>query len=537
LIFVITGGKIKRQQMRELFNKLDKIADIDANGWVAVTLERAIFIFMLLMAAAMPHSIAATQIAWLVGMLLWFIRMAVKPRPPLPRTPLDFVLWLFFGLTVISSALSYAPYISLDKLRGAALFLIVYFIVANVRTGRAARLLVAVLVGSCLVNVIWTPVERMLGRGVEIHGIAAESPLAKALLYEGDTLLKANGKKIATPDELVAEIEKNDTTTVDFYRPDFYFYVPVNRAELLPGNTALEKLGVAEWRKSRNWRSAGFYGHYTTYSEVLQLILSLALGLWLAVPDKRSRNSFILIAVVALMSLALLMTVTRASQGAFAVSALLMVSLSANRKTVLAFLAILLPVAAIGVYILQQSRGVGFFDQNDSSTTWRETVYGEGVKLLMDNPRHMLAGIGMDTITLRQFKEKWHLFDDGKLPAGHFHSTYLQIAVERGIPALAAWLLFIWVYLKMLRRLLKSNQLSHWRDRGAVLGILGGAIGFFISGMVHYNYGDQEVVMVFYFLMGIAACYYRDKVVTPLGAPVEEPVEELPQLLADTAPA
>jgi O-antigen ligase len=536
LIFAPSDGKIERRPVQKILNKIDKIADIGADGPLIVTLDRGIFVFLLLMAAAMPHSIAATQIAWLVGMLLWFIRLAIKPRPALPRTPLDWAIWIFFALTVISSVLSYAPDISLDKLRGAALFLIVYYVVANVRTGRAARLLVFVLVGSCMINVIWTPVERVLGRGVQIEGVVPESPLAKALLYNGDTLLKAQGKKITTPDDLVAVIEKNETTTVDFYRPDFYFYVPVKRAELLPGATALEKLGVSNWHKSRNWRSAGFYGHYTTYSEVLQLILSLSLGLWLALPDKRSKYGLILIAMIAGMCLALLMTVTRASQGAFAVSALLMVSLSANRKTVLAFLAILVPLAVIGIYILQQSRGVGFFDQNDTSTTWRETVYGEGVKLLTDNPRNMLVGVGMDSI--KRYWQEWNLFEGGKLPIGHFHSTYLQIAVERGLPALGAWLFFIWVYLKMLRRLLKSNQLSLWQDRGIALGILGGAIGFFISGLVHYNYGDQEVTMVFYFLMGIAASYYRDKCMTPLGEPAEEPQEDLTRsYLADIAPA
>jgi hypothetical protein len=529
--------------VQQILNKLDKIADIGADGPLIVTLERAIFIFLLLMTAAMPHSIAATQIAWLIGMLLWFIRLALKPRPALPRTPLDKAIWIFFGLTVVSSVLSYAPDISLDKLRGAALFLIVYFVVANVRTGRAARLLVTLLIVSCMVNVIWTPIERLLGRGVEIHGIAVASPFLKvrnyehdsiAQLAEGDTLLEANGKKLQSPEELVAVIEQSEVTKVQYYRPDYYHAVEVKRADLLPGATALEKLGIDSWHKSRNWRSAGFYGHYTTYSEVLQLILSLTLGLWLALPSKKSRESLLLAVFIGLMCLALLMTVTRASQGAFAVSALLMVSLSANRKTVLAFLAILAAVGALGIYILQQSRGVGFFDQNDTSTTWRETVYGEGVKLLTESPRNLAVGVGMDSI--KRYWQEWNLFEGGKLPIGHFHSTYLQIAVERGLPALAAWLFFIWIYLRMLRQLLKSNQLSLWRDRGAILGILGGAIGFFISGLVHYNYGDQEVVMVFYFLMGIAASYYRDKVVTPLGAPAEDEEFTRP-LLADTAPA
>lgn len=529
-------ARLSEDLMQAIFNKLDRVADIAAEGKIVVGLERAVFIFLLLMAAAMPHSIAATQIAWLTGMFLWFIRLTIKPRPAWPRTPLDLAIWLFFGLTVISSVLSYAPDISLDKLRGALLFLIVYFVAANVRTGRAARLLVTVLIASCMINVVWMPIERLLGRGVQIEGLAPQSPLTKAVLVNGDTLLKANGKKITRPEELVSEMENNETARIDFYRPDFYFWVEVKRADLLAGDNALQKLGVESWQKGRNWRSAGFYGHYTTYSEVLQLILSLAVGLWLALPDKRSWKSLILLATIIFMCLALLMTVTRASQGAFAVSALLMASLSANRKTVLAFLAALIPLAIIGMVVLQQSRGVGFFDQSDSSITWRETVYGEGVKLLTDNPRNMAVGVGMDSI--KRYWQEWNLFDNGKLPIGHFHSTYLQIAVERGIPALAAWLLFIWVYLKMLRRLLKSNQLSLWHDRGIILGILGGFTGFLVSGLVHYNYGDQEVAMVFYFLMGIAASYYRDKCMTPHGAPVEEEQEDLTQsYLADTAPA
>jgi hypothetical protein len=521
--------------MRRFWDKLDKIADIGADGVIVVTLERAIFVFLFLMALTMPHSIAASQTSWLIGMFLWLIRLAVKPRPALPRTPLDYVLWLFFGLTVVSSIFSYAPDISIDKLRGAALFLIVYFVVANVRTGRAARLLVLTAVFSCMINVVWMPIERVIGRGVEIQGVATDGPLGKALIYNGDTLLEANGKKVRTPEDVAAALEQSEVNKVTFYRPDFYLTVSVERADILPGENALAKIGITSWKRSSNWRSTGFYGHYTTYSEVLQLLASLAFGLWLALPDKKSKYGFILGLVFLGMCMAMLMTVTRASQGALVISALLMVSLSANKKMVLAFIAVLIPLCAIGLFVLQQSRGVGFFDREDTSITWRESVYSSGVKLLADSPRNLTFGVGMDSI--KRYWLEWNLFEGGKLPIGHFHSTYLQIAVERGLPALAAWFLFIWVYLKMLRKLLKSNQLSHWQDRGTILGIMGGAIGFFVSGAVHYNYGDQEVVMVFYFLMGIAASYYRDKVVTPHGVPVvDQPEEEMP-LLVEAAPA
>ena len=38
---------------------------------------------------------------------------------------------------------------------------------------------------------------------------------------------------------------------------------------------------------------------------------------------------------------------------------------------------------------------------------------------------------------------------------------------------------------------------------------LGGRIGFTAGGLVHYNFGDSEVVMIFYFVMGLALAAER----------------------------
>jgi len=40
---------------------------------------------------------------------------------------------------------------------------------------------------------------------------------------------------------------------------------------------------------------------------------------------------------------------------------------------------------------------------------------------------------------------------------------------------------------------------------------LGGLAGFFASGLVHYNWGDSEVVMIFYFIMGLSLVLYRER--------------------------
>ena len=209
--------------MENILIKLDLLAGIETKKSLSLWLERFAFIFLILMVLTAPHSIAASQTAWVLGTLTWFARFFIRPRPKLFRTALDIPIWAFFGWSVISSAFSYAPDISFDRLRGVILFLVFYFVINNLRNLRAVKFLAFALIFSCMVNVLWTPIERITGRGVEIQGISEASPLKKALLWEGDTLLKANDKPIKTPDELVAEIKQKEITKVFFYRPDFYF--------------------------------------------------------------------------------------------------------------------------------------------------------------------------------------------------------------------------------------------------------------------------------------------------------------------------
>jgi O-antigen ligase len=99
------------------------------------------------------------------------------------------------------------------------------------------------------------------------------------------------------------------------------------------------------------------------------------------------------------------------------------------------------------------------------------------------------------------------MFDNGRQPIGHMHSNVLQIALERGGPALIVWLLLLGVYGWTLVRLVRSGVLAE--SRGIALGALGGLAGFFVSGLVHYNWGDSEVVTVFYFIMGLSLVLER----------------------------
>jgi O-antigen ligase len=202
------------------------------------------------------------------------------------------------------------------------------------------------------------------------------------------------------------------------------------------------------------------------------------------------------------------------------ISAAVIVLLNGRRKVIFTLAAVVLPVALVGLIFLQQTRRVGFFDMQDSSINYRQTVYREGFNLWTAGARNFIFGVGMDSI--KRYAKDWHLFDDGRLPMGHFHSTPLQLVVERGLPALLIWLTVLGIYARTLWRCLKARRSNRASDEskiqnlkskiefGIVLGCFGGLIGFFASGLVHYNLGDGEVAMVFYLLMGIGV-YLSDR--------------------------
>ena len=521
-------------------------------------LDGSVIVFLFIFAIFAPHSIAVTQGAWLLGMVLWLARFAFYPPPRLHRTPLDYALIGFFILSGLSAFLSYEPVVSIGKMRAASLFTIVYLVAQNVPTLRIRRLLALTLIASCTINVLFTAGEMIVGRGVKLQGVRAESPLAKAVFHlrtttkatpiiSGDTVLEVDGQRVGDPEELAAALAAAGTAGVSgnsatkvalvkIYRVEWTPTLEVPRGHLLPGTTALDQLGISGWSHGRDWRATGFFGHWVTYAEVLQLIASLSLGLFLALPRKRTWWGVLLLLALAGFGFALALTVTRASWVGFLISAILMLTLSVSRRTLVIAGACAIPVVLGGLFLLQQKRKVSFFDSSDGSTTWRETVWHEGFDLLVAKPRHILVGVGMDSI--KGHWREWGLFDNGRLPMGHMHSNLLQIALERGVPALIVWLLLLGLYARMLWRLLRRIGIHHgeppeaeitqnrygnpagnwialiererWMDRGITLGALGGLAGFFASGLVHYNWGDSEVVMIFYFIMGLSLVVHRE---------------------------
>src|SRR5688572_27741183 len=201
----------------------------------ARVLDAAIIVFLFLFALSAPNSIAATQTSWLIGMLLWLLRFAFRPRPKLYKTRVDYFLLGFFILSGLSAFLSYEPMVSIGKLRAASLFTIIYLFVENLKSLRMVRMLALTLIGSCVISVLYTAGQRLLGQGVKVYGVSENSPLFKAGVREGDTLLQVNGQKLEVPEDLVNGILRAGArpAPVFVYRHEWQFKVNLSQDSIL----------------------------------------------------------------------------------------------------------------------------------------------------------------------------------------------------------------------------------------------------------------------------------------------------------------
>lgn len=460
-----------------------------------------------------PHSIAITQGAFYTALLLWVIRMIRRRRLDYTASPLDWPLMAFVILTGLSAVFSYERSVSVEKLGSVSLVLIYFLVAQQVRTRALAKALVILMLASCLVNVGYVFWQKVQGRGLKIVQMQPESPLAAAGLAVGDVILDVDERSVSSLPELLrlARQANRGAVTLFVYRPEIYFH----RTFTVGDREGIQDLGVGvtPWR---GFRAAGFYGwNYFTYAEVLQLLAALAFGLVLRVKNKRSWMFVALALVVAALGVAIVLTVTRAVWLAFAGALLVMSLRIMNKWAVLALLILGLATAPVALKLLQQTRGQPLLSTREPSTAYRLTVWKEGLNLLVSRPKHLALGIGMDSLKSRW--RQWGLFQGGRLPLGHMHSTPLQIALERGVPALLCWAWWFGAYVWLLWRWSgREVGRSDWVSQGIGLGIFGGTLGFLASSLVHYNFGDSEVVMIVYFLMGISVVMYRETGMAPV---------------------
>src|SRR5215204_4964549 len=473
-----------------------------------------------LYAAAAPHSIAVSWVGLSFAVLGWLMRTLATRRTGFRRTPLDLPLWLFFAWTALSCLLSEEPRVSVPKLVNVSTLLMFYLTQALV-TRRAAVWLAGLLILSGSAGALWGAGELAVGRGVVVRRLSVDSPLRRGTpLREGDAVWRVGGRRVSTVEEIEEAIRR--TPAGGRLRLSV-----VSRGEHVewPGavvgeetRAAASPSGIVEGGgRTHSFRASGWTRHYETFAEVLQIVAQFALGFalagWLrrerdggalqrrgAVPDAERRARLrVWIAGSAFVVLAagVALTAMRTTLVAFACGACVLAwrAAAGGRQRALVAAAVAL-VLALGAAAVWRTRAAGALRLNDASASLRLQVARVAVELI---PARPLFGHGMDAV-----HEHWAEWGFPGSDMLHAHSTPVQLAFDRGLPALIFWLWLMFVFWRMAARAERR-----WRARpdegahGLALGITGALAGFLASSLVNYNFGDAEVALLVWWMMGV----------------------------------
>ena len=82
----------------------------------------------------------------------------------------------------------------------------------------------------------------------------------------------------------------------------------------------------------------------------------------------------------------------------------------------------------------------------------------------------------------------------------HLHNVPLQIAAERGLPALALWLWFVGAVVVDL-----AKRVRHKSTQGVAAAGLAAVASMVAAGMFEYNFGDSEFLMLLLVLITLPA--------------------------------
>ena len=232
-------------------------------------------------------------------------------------------------------------------------------------------------------------------------------------------------------------------------------------------------------------RPQGTLGHYMTYSGLLMLVLAAALARILFGRSERTWAA----AVLPALAVAIAVTFTRsAAVGACAAAAML---LSLKDFRLLAVLPIVAAVFLALAPATLNARFVTMFNMKDPSSRDRLAMLREGEHMIRAHP---LVGVGpnMVEVLYSQYRDP----DAVQKVNPHLHNVPMQIAAERGLPALGLWLWFIVSLIVSLGR-----RLSHDRVRFLAASGLAAVTAMLAAGMFEYNFGDSEFLMMFLVLI------------------------------------
>ena len=232
-------------------------------------------------------------------------------------------------------------------------------------------------------------------------------------------------------------------------------------------------------------RPQGISHHYMTFSGFLMLGICSVLARLVFGARDRMWPALMLPALV----VALFLTLGRGAWVGTSIAVAVIFSLKNFR--LMAAIPVVVAVAFALAPDTVTRRMTSVFDLKDPSNMDRVAMLKTGVAMTQAHP---LTGVGPNMIqrVYTQYRAPGAVQQTNQ----HLHNVPMQIAAERGIPALGV---FIWFVVSLAGSLLKMFRSSENRVLAATG--LASLVAMLAAGMFEYNFGDSEFQMLFLVLI------------------------------------
>jgi O-antigen ligase len=259
-------------------------------------------------------------------------------------------------------------------------------------------------------------------------------------------------------------------------------------------------------------RASGPLGHYMTFSGVLLVAVPLLLSF-------RGGAAAIGARVIALLAVGMIgLTLTRSAWIGCGVALLVYAATGLVRgsgarvapavpeRTRWAAYGLALLIGVVVVTILLASladsdalydRAASTFSLDDPSNKDRIAMAVTGLKMIDAYPA-LGIGPGRTAELYPAWVVDWGVNDDNP----HLHNNLLQIAAERGLIGLAAWLWMIAAFVLVSWRVLRTRGAAGEGGPEA-RAALAALAGFLAMGMFEYNFSDSEVLMALLYVVSL----------------------------------
>jgi putative inorganic carbon (HCO3(-)) transporter len=264
--------------------------------------------------------------------------------------------------------------------------------------------------------------------------------------------------------------------------------------------------GIVQNSLDESVRAVGSFSHPMTFAGQIQLVLLLGIAVWLQLPWGRERWAMGLLLLV--LSGGLVTSYTRSAWIGFLTGGS-GIGLMRGIRTGLALLAVIVLFMMIAV-ILQSSLGQRIQSIPDIRSTGsneeRIRIWGATLEMIRDHPIFGVGGGGYRT-ALEAYRERWNLRS-----RSHAHNNFLQQAATHGLFGLAAFAAIWVVILKTAWQAARGGLPAPYQ--GWLAGSAMAVVAFLVAGLFEANFGDSEVAMMMWFMVGLVM-WVRMRVMPP----------------------